>query len=128
MEDEAFAEILQGLPRIRITDRDVETIDLDQEALDAAALWTANCCYGIISVKEIYFQSLSSTLDRVWVYSPFQMKMVQEGIYKFHFQFKAGMTGLIARSPWHLDNYLLMLIQGSTKTIPQAIDFEWFES
>lgn len=38
------------------------------------------------------------------------------------------MMSLIARSPWNLDNYFLMLIQGSSDVTPQATDFEWFES
>lgn len=44
------------------------------------------------------------------------MKMTQE-----------SMMSLIARSPWYLDNYFLILIPGSIEVTSLASDFEWFE-
>lgn len=61
-----FAEILQKILDLHITDTDAESLDIDQEALDGAALWTSNCYYDkIILDNDIFFQSLCSTNVRL---------------------------------------------------------------
>lgn len=128
MEDETFDQVLDRLANVSLDDNECAFVEASFESVQGKKTWEQHCCYGlIVAEKPVPFRIMKLTLERIWSKMEFTVSSIEQGLLQFFFKGEEDLKMALDKSPWAIDEYLLILVKGKKEVKPTLEAFESVE-